>query len=222
MKLNQLGTLIFKGRNGKQQEDNSKMGKELSGSDYDSDKLPVWNLSVQDMKTEENLSQGEGSRCLAFVPTSENDWMQFIDWYRERFHSESAVKENVMELNCAYGVKSDELFLVGLDANAEKMNLDKWDTMSFIGILYRTGEIFEVRCKGKETNGTYEIDYKVGSVQQNWELIRDGILYYRNPLVRKHFFDNYQREFGEHVESRMYRTNQEMLARMEEDNLLYA
>ena len=134
-----------------------------------------------------------------FVLTNQEDLRSIVIYYRNLYNDDAAVKESVAELNCAYGVENNELFLTTLDDTADSMFLQPWDRFSFVGILRASGEVAELRCKRERTDGGFEIDSYKGPVKENWTLISEAIEYYRNKPARKEFFDAYQKVNGQDI-----------------------
>lgn len=134
-----------------------------------------------------------------FVLTNQEDLRSVVLYYRNLYNDDAAVKESVAELNCAYGVENNELFLASLDHTADSMFLQSWDRFSFVGILRATGEVLELRCKREKADGGFGIDSYKGPVKENWLLISEAVEYYRNKPARRAFFDTYQKENGQDI-----------------------
>ena len=145
------------------------------------------------------LAPSENIRGFRFVLTNQEDLRNIILWYRNKYNDDTAVKESVAELNCAYGVENDEVFLAALDDVADQSMLQSWDRFSFVGILRATGEVMEVRCKRELADGGFVRDYCAGPVKEHWELLTDAMEYYRNRSARKAFFEAYEKEYGEDI-----------------------
>ncbi len=145
------------------------------------------------------LAMSESTGGFRFVLTNQEDLRSIVLYYRNKYNDDSAVKETVAELNCAYGVENDEMFLTALSDTAEQTILKSWDRLSFVGILRATGEIIEVYCKRENADGSFGRDYCAGPVKEHWGLVLEAMEFYRNQPARKVFFDTYKQEHEDDI-----------------------
>lgn len=129
-----------------------------------------------------------------FVLTSPGTLRKIVLWYRNKYNDDEAVKESIAELNCAYGVENDKVFLIARNSEADSYSHRDWDRCWFVAIMKETEEVLEFRCRREAEDGSFVADYHSGSSKENWSLLTSAIEYYRNHYERKRFFDAYSAE----------------------------
>ena len=129
-----------------------------------------------------------------FVLTSQETLRKIVLWYRNKYNDDAAVKESIAELNCAYGVENDKLFLTARCSDADSFVHRDWDRFWFVAIMKETDEVVEFRCRREAEDGSFVADYHCGSSKENWAILSVAIEYYRNRNERKQFFDAYSAE----------------------------
>lgn len=139
-------------------------------------------------------SPAENTEEYQFVEIKEDNLRQIVLWYRKKYNDDAAVKESIAELNCAYGVESDKLFLTARCNAADSYFLQEWDRFWFVAILKETGEVMEFRCRREAEDGGFVADYFGGSSKEHWSLLVSAVEYYRNLPERKLFFEAYMRD----------------------------
>ncbi len=145
------------------------------------------------------LAVSENPEGFRFVLTNQEDLRRIVLYFRNKYNDDGAVKETIAELNCAYGVENDELFMAALSEAADQATCQHWDRFSFVGIRRGDGELLEVRCKREGANGSFNLDYYDGPAKEIWELVVEAMEYYRNQPARKAFFDAYKQEHEEDI-----------------------
>ena len=140
------------------------------------------------------LSVPDNAEGFRFTLTTQDTLRQIVLWYRNKYNDDAAVKESVAELNCAYGVENEQLFLTARCREADSYFHHDWDRYWFVAVLKETGEVLELRCKREAEDGGFVADYDSGFAKEYWSLLWSAIEYYRNRHARKLFFDAYSKE----------------------------
>ena len=143
------------------------------------------------MREESETANAEG---FQFVLTTQDMLRQIVLWYRNKYNDDAAVKESVAELNCAYGVENEKLFLTARCSDADSYFHHDWDRFWFVAINKENGDVMELRCKREAEDGSFVADYCDVSSKEYLPLLFSGIEYYRNRHERNLFFDAYSRE----------------------------
>lgn len=160
------------------------------------------------------MSITDNAEEFQFVLTSPDTLSKIVLWYRNKYNDDAAVKESVAELNCAYGVENDKVFLTARNSQADSCFHQDWDRCWFVAITKQTGEVLEFRCKREAEDGSFVADYHSGSSKENWELLSSAIEYYRNRCERKKFFDTYSAENdGATIEDLMKNSHKGLLSK---------
>ncbi len=146
------------------------------------------------------LAPVNNAEGFKFVLTTQETLRQIVLSYRKRYNDDDAVKECVAELNCAYGVENDKLFLTARCNSADSYLGYNWDRFWFVAVLKETEEIIEFRCRREEKNGGFVADYYDGPLEEYWPLVESALEYYRNVQERNKFFEQYSQEHnGEQI-----------------------
>lgn len=142
------------------------------------------------------LAPADNSNGFRFVLTGEERLRQIVLWYRNKYNDDAAVKESIAELNCAYGVENDKVFLTARCGDADSYVLHDWDRFLFVAILKETGEVLDFRCRREAEDGGFVADYYGGSSKEQWLLLESAVEFYRNRQERKLFFEAYSQKHG--------------------------
>ena len=160
------------------------------------------------------MSVPDNVEGFQFVLTSQDTLRQIVLWYRNKYNDDAAVKESIAELNCAYGVENDKLFLTARCSDADSYFHHDWDRFWFVAIMKETDEVVEFRCRREAEDGSFVADYHSGSSKENWLLLSSAIEYYRNRNERKVFFDAYSAEHdGATIEDLMKNSHKGLLSK---------
>lgn len=160
------------------------------------------------------LSIPDNVEGFQFVLTTQDTLRQMVLWYRNKYNDDAAVKESIAELNCAYGVENDQLFLTARCSDADSYFHHDWDRYWFVAVLKETGEVMEVRCKREAEDGSFVADYYSGSAKEYWSFLSSAIEYYRNRHERKLFFDAYSADHdGTQIEDLMKSSHKGLLSK---------
>ncbi len=160
------------------------------------------------------LSPVNNTEGFQFVLTEKDTLRQIILWYRKKYNDDEAVKECIAELNCAYGVENNELFLTALDSVADASIINPNDRLSFVAILRKTGEVTEFCCKRQAQDGGFVADYYGDLEKEHWALLVCAMDFYRNQREREVFFENYIKEHdGETIADLMKKSHKGLLTK---------
>lgn len=160
------------------------------------------------------LAPADNTNGFRFVLSSEEALRQIVLWYRNKYNDDAAVKESIAELNCAYGVENDKVFLTARCSDADSYVLHDWDRFWFVAILKETGEVLDFRCRREAEDGGFVADYYGGSSKEQWLLLESAVEFYRNRQERKLFFEAYsQKHVGETMDVLMKSAHKGLLSR---------
>lgn len=160
------------------------------------------------------LAVSENAEGFQFVLTSPDTLRKIVLWYRNKYNDDAAVRESIAELNCAYGVENDKVFLTARNSEADSYFHSDWDKCWFVAIMKETGEVLEFRCRREAEDGSFVADYHCGSSKENWALLTAAIEYYRNRHERKVFFDAFSAEHdGATIEDLMKSSHKGLLSK---------
>lgn len=160
------------------------------------------------------LAPADNSKGFRFVLTGEETLRQIVLWYRNKYNDDAAVKESIAELNCAYGVENNKVFLTARCSVADSYFLHNWDRFWFVAILKETGEVLEFRCRREAEDGGFVADYYEGSSKDYWLLLESAMEFYRNRQERKLFFETYSQEHeGESIDDLMKTSHKGLLSK---------
>ncbi len=149
-----------------------------------------------------------------FVITEPEMLRKIVLWYRNKYNDDAAVREDIAELNSAYGVENEKVFLTAKNSEADSYSHRDWDRCWFVAIMKETGEVLEFRCRREAEDGGFVADYHSGSSKENWMLLSAAIEYYRNHHERKAFFDAYSAEHdGATIEDLMKSSHKGLLSK---------
>lgn len=125
----------------------------------------------------------------SFVKTDTEILNIIKDSLMEEWKDTDTVKEQLSELNCAYGVKDDEIFLTGASYASGSTNLHSWDIIEFAVVFLKEKTACLFRCK-LENNGEFSFESyfnKYQLLKMYSAEISKLINYYRNQKAREQF-----------------------------------
>lgn len=142
------------------------------------------------------LLPAENKGAFQFVETEQSTLTLIVEWYRNKYHDEDAVKEELAYLNCAYGVQNEQFFLTSASEAADSLMNHSWDRYDFVAVSLETRELLEFRCRRKGQDGGFELDYYQGSVKEHYEVLMEAVSFFRNETEREQFFEKVERSHG--------------------------
>ncbi|MBQ9142945.1 MAG: hypothetical protein IJX63_14325, partial [Lachnospiraceae bacterium] len=121
------------------------------------------------------LSPAENKGAFQFVETEQSTLTLIVEWYRNKYHDEDAVKEELAYLNCAYGVQNEQFFLTSASEAADSLMNHSWDMYDFVAVSLETRVLLEFRCRRKGQDGSFELDYYQGPVKEHYEVLMEAV-----------------------------------------------
>lgn len=156
----------------------------------------------------------ENEEGFEFVLTSPEILRKIVLRYRNKYNDDAAVRESIAELNCAYGVENDKVFLTAGNSDADSYFHRDWDRCRFVALMKETDEVLEFRCRREAQDGSFVADNHSGSYKENQVIILSAAEYYRNRHARKKFFDSYSAEHdGATIEELMKSSHKGLLSK---------
>ena len=124
-----------------------------------------------------------------FVLTKPELLDTIVKWYYDKYNDVEAVKEELYELNCVYGIQNEEVFLTSTSDETDSVYSRKCDWYSFIVVFLDNMEVADFRCKRSNEDGTFSIDYRSSGRISKREL--EAAEFFRNKMERTAFFEEY-------------------------------
>lgn len=136
----------------------------------------------------ENSVPDEGG--YSFVKTDADILAIIKDSLMNEWHDTDIVKKETSELNCAYEVQNDKIFLTGASNTANYSTLHSWDIIEFAVVALKEKQACLFRCK-IENDGLFSFDSYINKypiLKEYSESISNAISFYRNQKARDAFF----------------------------------
>lgn len=125
----------------------------------------------------------------SFVKTDAEILDIIKDSLMNEWNDTDIVKSETAELNCAYGVINDEIFLTGANYTANQSTLHSWEIIEFAVVILKEKYSCLFRCNLSD-NGDFSFKSylnKYPKLKEYEKSILDAILYYRNNAARDAF-----------------------------------
>lgn len=180
----------------------AKYPNEYDSPEYDS-KMDRFKKTCKHLRAQQHrCTPIENYHNFEFVFTSKETLKAIIQGYRKKYDNDDAVKECLGELNCAYGVSNEDIFVTALTDIADSTSLYS-NRIEFTVLDKHRGIVSDINCDKFNEDGSLSPIVFNKELEDKYELIENAINYYLNEKERKKFFDVFEREYSESMKDYM-------------------
>ena len=161
-----------------------------------------------DLRREINEDSPIEGSSFHFVPTPDAYLDIIVDSLMQKWNSTDTVKESTGQMNCAWGVENQRIYVSGVSAVADYSSPRHFDIMEFVAVIPNEKQAYLFRCRLNDS-GKYEVEQCDPEAKSLIPMFEEAVEMYRNRIA----FAEYTEKLDYHWANRKTERQEQYLAR---------